>query len=69
MKGEWKSIKSICPLIGAIVLIKTNWSEYLATLQPSKHGGVAFKVLDGRSKKTVQLTTVTGWHSFAMGES
>lgn len=59
MMEDWLSIENVHPLLNKPVVIKTNWSTYLARLMPSEFGGVEFKVFD--SSHIAQVTTVIGW--------
>ena len=56
---DFNDIKKERPPLDTPVIIRTNWREYLARLNPSSFGGFVFQVFD--SKHTVELTTVTGW--------
>ena len=59
MVSPWLSMNDVEPVRGAMVFIKTNWSEYLAILKPSRLGGHEFH--DCHSAKKIQITVVTGW--------
>lgn len=58
-KETWLSMREVEPIQSEVVLIKTSWSEYLATLRSSQFGGYEFH--DCHSPKTMQTTVVRGW--------